>query len=916
MAFPEDPLGTRIELQIGGVWTDITGDVRLADIITHTRGRQDRAARADPATCSLRLNSEGGKYSPRNPRSPLFGLIGRNTPVRVSVPGYESYLLLGDGAATHAFTPDAPPLDIVGDLDVRAEVEADWYRTGPQILIAKWGSLTSQRSWMLRLESGMLYLVHSINGLSAGTHFQARPLPALPRRAALRVTLDVNAPAGTRTGAFYWAPTLDGPWEKFAPDVTLSGATSIHSGTAPLTVGLVDPTYAPSRYPLMARARRFEVRAGINGPIVASPDFTIQPAGTTAFTDASGRPWSLSGAAEITDRQTRFVGEYSDWPASWSPSGAVITVAGSASGILRRLGQGDKAIDSTLRRRVGSWGGLLAYWPMEEEAGAEQAYSPVSRVGPLSVPGAEWAADDTLAGSLPLPKVGRSLRGRIPAPRVWTQSWHVEMVYRLSALPPSESTLLEVVTASRVYPRLRITVSSLNLRLYGITPGDDSSSVTLLASYLATGVAGQWSRIQMYARQEGANFLVFVRWIPIGGAADGSDSHSFTITVSNAALGRVTQINTVYQGGSFAGTMPVGHLAVFDHDNPAAYNYADHGFLGESAGARIRRLADEEKLPVTVTSNAPSTAMGAQRPETLLGLLESCEAADGGILIEDRETLALRYRSREAMYSQDPALTLSYGDLAPPLEPVDDDQAVRNDITVSRAGGSAARAVLEDGPLSVQAPPAGVGRYDESVELNVHTDDQTEPIAFWRLHLGTWDEARYPVVRLRLHRTPHLIRDVLAVSEGDLIRITDLPDWLPPGPLDLLVEGYTERIGVRTWEVDLVCSPAGPWQVGTADHPVTGRVDTDGSRLATAATATATTLSVAVTDGPLWVTSAAKPAEFPFDVRIAGEVVTVLAVTGTASPQTWTVQRSANGIVKTLPAGADVRLATPSFTAL
>ncbi|MFE0132825.1 hypothetical protein ACFWY6_14840 [Streptomyces sp. NPDC059037] len=85
MAFPDDPLGVRVELYLGGAWLDITGDVFTENPITITRGRPDEGTHTDAATCSFVLDNTSGRYSPRNPRSDLYGRLGRNTPVRVSV---------------------------------------------------------------------------------------------------------------------------------------------------------------------------------------------------------------------------------------------------------------------------------------------------------------------------------------------------------------------------------------------------------------------------------------------------------------------------------------------------------------------------------------------------------------------------------------------------------------------------------------------------------------------------------------------------------------------------------------------------------------------------------------------------------------------------------------------------------------
>jgi hypothetical protein len=150
------------------------------------------------------------------------------------------------------------------------------------------------------------------------------------------------------------------------------------------------------------------------------------------------------------------------------------------------------------------------------------------------------------------------------------------------------------------------------------------------------------------------------------------------------------------------------------------------------------------------------------------------------------------------MYNQIPALTLDYTQpgLASPLEPTGDDDGTENDVTVTRAGGSSGRAVLEEGALSVQAPPDGVGPYPVQETLNLHDDAQTEPLAYWRLHLGTYEGRRYPQVRVMVHQTPPALLDqILAVDVGDRVVIRNPPPWLAPGDIELIVQGYEE-----TWE--------------------------------------------------------------------------------------------------------------------
>lgn len=95
-----DPV--QVEMLIAGVWTDITAYVMVRDDngnIAVTRGRRDEGNQTDQATCELLLNNRDGRWSPRNPNGAYYGFIGRNQPVRVSVPdgiGGKSYRFWGE----------------------------------------------------------------------------------------------------------------------------------------------------------------------------------------------------------------------------------------------------------------------------------------------------------------------------------------------------------------------------------------------------------------------------------------------------------------------------------------------------------------------------------------------------------------------------------------------------------------------------------------------------------------------------------------------------------------------------------------------------------------------------------------------------------------------------------------------------
>jgi hypothetical protein len=895
--FPEDTLGVMTELGIGGVMTDVTQYALTRNIITHTRGQSDERGSVNPASCSLLLRSPRGLFSPRNPRSEYFEKIGLNTPEKTSVRvGQQRLHLPADAPTARISTPSVSALNIAGDLDVRLDAAlTDWVVGQELELCGKFLTTGDQRSWQLSVDAaGRIALRASTSGAAVVSYPSTVALPARPyQRLAIRVT----RASATGVLTFYTAATIAGPWTQLGETVT-SPSGAIYASAAELTVGDLGTLAltAPS-----GSVYAFQLRDGIGGTLVASPDFTAVAIGATSFVDDSGRTWSVADGAEINNKRVRSYTEFSDWPAEWSGRPELIVVDGEGVGILERLSQGRRELASTLRRRVPAYA-PVAYWPMEEGADAATISSPVAGVRAFRPAAFDMASDDSLPGSSPLPvvQVGGAFVAPVP-PTAPAGTWQVELVYRLEELPVATTTMFEVWTTGTAR-KVRVRISSTSVSIDGLDV-DDSSVFS--QSALPTEFTGAWARLQIRAVQSGGNVTYSVRWIIIGGAG-----WSTGATIA-AAPGRVTDIRSSF--GTGLDGMSFGHLTLFSTNTDTPFNGADQAFNGERAGDRMIRLCAEEGVPFTLSGAAADTVrLGPQRPGTLLNLLQECASTDGGILAEERERLGLRYRPRTSLYNQTPSLTLAYGtrgiSLGRPVEP--DSSFVRNDVTVNLPGGGFARATLDTGRMSVLDPPNGVGPYEETYDLNLHGEDDAPAHANWRLSVATWDEARYPSITIKPHRAPQLIDSILGLAEGDLVRVTDLPDHLPPGPLDLLVVGYREQLGTHTWVVELVCVPAGPYQVGVADDPVRGLVDSRSSTLATGVDSTAASLSVAVASGLLWVH------QVDFNIVVGGEEMTVTNVTGASSPQTFTVVRAANSVTKFHLANAPVHVARPARVAL
>jgi len=303
---------------------------------------------------------------------------------------------------------------------------------------------------------------------------------------------------------------------------------------------------------------------------------------------------------------------------------------------------------------------------------------------------------------------------------------------------------------------------------------------------------------------------------------------------------------------------------------------AAKGHHGELAETRMARVCEQEGIMfIANTGDDVTEPCGTQPLSRLVDILHDCENVDGGVLFE-HTFFDLHYNSRSWYLDKaaDPNsvdLELTRLQFDPDLQHQDDDRSIGNDWTISREGGASARMSDED---HVRRN----GRYDKSETINLASDDRPIDYAGWYLHNGTKDAYRYPMVNLNLARDPELIQPWVASGVGGRIRISDPPPGLPPEPIDIFVEGYTETFYPKEWHVSINASSVSRWKAARLDSETLGRLDTDGSTLVDDVASGDTTLRVLSQGGPEWITSAEYADDFPFDIGIAGEQMTVTAV--------------------------------------
>lgn len=633
-------------------------------------------------------------------------------------------------------------------------------------------------------------------------------------------------------------------------------------------------------------------------------------------------------------RRYRFYGEVPAWPTTSDISGEDVTVGITASGMLRRLRQGNQPLRSAMTRIFTiNWttaeyvtGSVLtpaAYWPCEDGANATQIASGFVSGTPMVVSGApKFSTDSTFPGSAALPQLNGSIwNGYVPAVPGATANvlW---MLLSVPATGDNNGSVIARMTTTGTIAQLDLvytTASGGTLAMYGY----GSSGAQLFASSPMGGISGTPLILTM-SLTAGLNWEL--QFNPLNSnALSGGSSGSVS-----GSLGYPLRI-TVNPDGRLGDTV-VGHVACQTAPDPVATPVdAMTGHSGDLPINRYDRLCGQQNVPAIASSPFDTasdphdpTTMGAQTIDAFGNLLQQCAEALFTPMFEARDQLSLVFRGKKSMYNQAAKLTLDIAQhhLSGPLVPLDDDQLTRNDVTVTRNGGSSYELALTSGTMSTQPPPAGIGSYPYGYDLSLGDDSLLPDMAGWRLHFGTVDEPRYPTIPVNVRYfagNVGMTNALLTIDIGDRLDIINPPGpEFPPDPISQIVQGYTETLSNYEHDIMFNCSPASPWNIGYTDDPVYGHADTDGSTLVGDYPLGAeTTLKVATTgaatDSPLWTTVAG---DFPFDVSVGGERMTVTNITGAASPQTFTVTRSVNTVVKGQVNGTDVRLWQPMYTSV
>ena len=219
--------------------------------------------------------------------------------------------LVGSAVPTDAATtPDAAQHDITTDIEIQFDAYRDNWQvvsSNFEVLASKYQAVAGGRSWAFSLgDGGLLSIRWSTDGTALQAPMEATaPVPIDRGRLAVKVTLDVDNGAAGRTATFFYKLPNIADWTQLGDPVVVGGTTSIFNSSSPMTVGScidaggLTAAVIGGHDPFTGEVHELIVKNGIDGTVIANPDFDSQTVLTPQFTDASGLVWTPVAGAYI-----------------------------------------------------------------------------------------------------------------------------------------------------------------------------------------------------------------------------------------------------------------------------------------------------------------------------------------------------------------------------------------------------------------------------------------------------------------------------------------------------------------------------------------------------------------------------------------------------------------------------------------
>lgn len=734
-------------------WHDVSADVYERDPINIRWGKADETSAPVPTQITMTMNNRTGAYNPRNPMSPLYGKVGRNTPLQVGfdpvTEDFEdtSYNFTWGFAGTGSWARSSTQAH-AGTWSFKSPALADGQTNSWQVNTST-GANTVSFWHFTDISSSSFFAVYTSEGLqwfttgnSGGWQF---------------VTVDVGS--SNYVLFSYQRVSSGGTNAVYVDDLRMVNAR----GTGEVTTWATDTT--DDWNPTTGKGDAWtKVTAG----------------GLLRRLNQASDPLRSPIYRAVTKQTAVTPVVY--WPCE-DPDGS----SQAASGV----------------------GGE----PMRPVTTVRYTLPDGTALTPGGAPRFASGAGVTGSDKLPTFTEGGTLAGAVP--KATYSGYAVDWVMQFSAGAADGATTADVFgwRENGTYVHYTVNVTSTAVTVSHANPAADA---TLSASGSCVATINVFDGTPHHFRyqivQSGGNYQADFY---IDGTFYATATN-FTPPMAGT-LGRPTMVewNPGEDRGDYM-PIAAGHVIVWpvgtgqpDIFTPTA------GYPGEQASTRLQRIADEEGWPVAVRDlKVNTTLMGPQGVQTIGDMLKQIERTEDGLLTDQRGAIALLLRTRSTQLNRTADMAITYGTGIQTIRPVTDDQGTRNDVTARNADGTEAQAVAATGTLSVLEPPDGVGRYQATVDVNVDLGSvDLADVAGWWKNKGTVDVPRYPVVTIDLDANASLKTAAERLNAGDRVTVAGLEY----DTVDLRVLGGSETIGTHRRTISLLCDPGQQWLTGIYD---------------------------------------------------------------------------------------------------
>jgi hypothetical protein len=783
-------------------WTDITQYVNQVQGVSITRGASDELSETQPGTATLRLDNADGRFTPGNTASAYYPYVRRNAPIRISQ------------AVMPTVSGSAPwPLAQLGDdFDDGVVTSSLWTASGgafetggrmrlPMTSAGITARYLSARQWVL-------------TGSKLTAKFST--IPAAGGSSSASVSMYVLSQT-SNTQLRWRYDALSGELR------ALNEVSSADASPTVLTFSPIDHAWLRIRessgtvyFETSPDGWAWTVRRSVPTPAwVGTDQVQVSFAASRSGGASDYVEFDLVGA----EVQPRFYGMVNEFPVDWE--GLVSTVTVSCTDLFKRLNR-LPALRSMVAEEIIELAPLV-YYPLNEAAASTSA-GDISGSGAPSLAISQSGAGGTIAmASVDGPPETAEQYPLFTPTSATAGKWlsvdlgpqFEDATYQYLCM----EAWFQTTTTGRCIMGVHST-DLTNQHLLSISAAgglqiewtSDGSPLTVETVSGPTTLAnGLWHHV-VYDQREGTV------WID-GALVDSA------LAVPRRWAERVLHVGGYRSSRLWSGS--IAHAAVYSTlTTSAGVTAATHyaagmtGYSGESADARIQRLARYAGLPsVTVwgTTHDPIASQGPGGTQVVARMRE-VESTESAKLFAARDTFGLAYQSRDQRYNPSPAsevFTIDYADLEPGTSLADDDQKLVNSVQASRPGGATQRVTA---PSSILA----FGEYPQTLDVLKTSDNSVLDAGYWLVsrYANTGPELREVVIEA--YTLPAYL-GILGADISSYFSVYNLPSQSPASSLRVTVEGYTETIKERSHVISFHTSTSlndSVWVLGDSTYSV------------------------------------------------------------------------------------------------